>query len=250
MKHIVALSGGKDSTAMALRLADVEPRKYIYVCTPTGDELPTMINHWNRLESILGQPIIKVDGVTLGDLISHWSSLPSNKARWCTRVLKIERYNAWLADQDDIISYVGLRADEQGRAGMDFDDEAITIRFPLREWGWGESDVWDYLLKRDVKIPDRTDCARCYDQTLGEWWKLWRDYPDIYSDAEKQEARISKIREKPCTFRNPKRDTWPADLISMRKRFEKGEIPRGTVLQNDFFTGGARRKKVCRACTL
>lgn len=34
--HVVALSGGKDSTAMALRLAEVEPREYTYVCTPTG----------------------------------------------------------------------------------------------------------------------------------------------------------------------------------------------------------------------
>ena len=39
MKHIIALSGGKDSTALALRLAEVEPREYEYVFTPTGDEL-------------------------------------------------------------------------------------------------------------------------------------------------------------------------------------------------------------------
>lgn len=36
--HVVALSGGKDSTALALRLAETEPRDYTYVCTPTGDE--------------------------------------------------------------------------------------------------------------------------------------------------------------------------------------------------------------------
>ncbi len=44
-RHIIALSGGKDSTAMALRLAKVEPRDYEYVITPTGDELPEMIEH-------------------------------------------------------------------------------------------------------------------------------------------------------------------------------------------------------------
>ena len=38
MKHVVALSGGKDSTAMALELAEREPRDYVYVCTPTGNE--------------------------------------------------------------------------------------------------------------------------------------------------------------------------------------------------------------------
>jgi tRNA(Ile)-lysidine synthase TilS/MesJ len=35
MRHIVALSGGKDSTAMALRLAEVEPLDYEFVITPT-----------------------------------------------------------------------------------------------------------------------------------------------------------------------------------------------------------------------
>ena len=46
MKHVVALSGGKDSTALALRLAEIEPREYIYVCTPTGNEPPEMFAHW------------------------------------------------------------------------------------------------------------------------------------------------------------------------------------------------------------
>ena len=58
--HIVALSGGKDSTALALRLKEIEPRNYIYVCTPTGDELPEMIAHWHKLSSLLGQPILRV----------------------------------------------------------------------------------------------------------------------------------------------------------------------------------------------
>lgn len=42
--HVVALSGGKDSTALALRLKEIEPREYQYVCTPTGDELPDLGN--------------------------------------------------------------------------------------------------------------------------------------------------------------------------------------------------------------
>ena len=49
VQHIVALSGGKDSTALALRLAELEPREYVYVCTPTGDELPEMFAHWRKL---------------------------------------------------------------------------------------------------------------------------------------------------------------------------------------------------------
>ena len=57
---IVALSGGKDSTAMALRLAEIEPRQYQFVCTPTGDELPEMVDHWLHLGGLLGSPLLPV----------------------------------------------------------------------------------------------------------------------------------------------------------------------------------------------
>ena len=67
MTHVVALSGGKDSTAMALRLAEVEPREYVYICTPTGRELPEMEAHWSRLETLLGAPLLRVTNGSLGD---------------------------------------------------------------------------------------------------------------------------------------------------------------------------------------
>jgi hypothetical protein len=57
MKHIVAISGGKDSTALALHLAEIEPRDYTYLITPTGDELPEMVEHWEKLEQLLGKPV-------------------------------------------------------------------------------------------------------------------------------------------------------------------------------------------------
>jgi predicted PP-loop superfamily ATPase len=49
--HIVALSGGKDSTAMALRLRELHPDvPYRFIITPTGNELPTMDAHWAKLD--------------------------------------------------------------------------------------------------------------------------------------------------------------------------------------------------------
>ena len=59
--HVVALSGGKDSTCLAMALAEREPRDYTYVCTPTGDELPDMLTHWWKLEGILGKPILRIE---------------------------------------------------------------------------------------------------------------------------------------------------------------------------------------------
>jgi hypothetical protein len=238
MKHVVALSGGKDSTAMALRLKEIEPRDYVYVCTPTSNELPEMFEHWRRLGELLGKRLTPVVGGTLEGLIDKQNALPNWRQRWCTRMLKIEPYAAWLVQQGgEITSYVGLRADEEERAGVVY--PGIINRFPMREWGWGIGDVFNYLSSLGVAIPQRTDCAWCFFQKLGEWWDLWRNYPDIYKQGEEQEAKTGH------TFRSPGRDTWPAGLYELRLKFEAGHIPRGADLQPNLLN-----QAKCRECTI
>lgn len=241
--HVVALSGGKDSTAMALRLAEIEPRDYVYACTPTGDELPEMFAHWRNLGEMLGKPILPVMGSTLAARVKHYNALPNWRQRWCTRELKIEPYAKWLAAQraqhDEIVSYVGLRADEPEREGGDYASiGGVTQRFPMREWEWGLSDVWNYLAIRGVSIPARTDCARCFYQTLGQWWDLWKQHPEIYADAEREEAMTGH------TYRSPGRDTWPAALSELRREFERGRTPGGAEVQRPLFA--AMQCRVCR----
>ena len=135
IQHIVGLSGGKDSTALALRLAEVEPDiDFQYVCTPTGDELPTMIDHWARLELLLGKPIIRVTNRTLAEWIGEWDALPNARMRWCTRLLKIEPTIAYLKAHAPAINYVGLRSDEETRVGIYGDTES---RYPPQRVGAG-----------------------------------------------------------------------------------------------------------------
>jgi hypothetical protein len=240
--HIVGLSGGKDSTAMALALADQEPRAYTYVCTPTGDEFDEMIDHWRYLRDILpGRFVFLSSGHSLDGLIRHYSALPNWRQRWCTRQLKIEPTKDFLLQHAPCVSYVGLRADEPERQGIYGDIEGVSFRYPLREWGWGLRQVIGYLDSRGVAIPRRTDCARCFFQTLGEWWRLWRDHSDIYSQAEGQEAATGH------TFRSPGRDSWPASLMELRREFEAGRIPRGAEPNLSLFTGELQQ---CRVCSL
>lgn len=253
MKHVVALSGGKDSTAMAIWLSENEPQNYQYVWTPTGNELPEMIEHILRLSTILNAPILPVsNGNGLAGQIKRERMLPNNRARWCTRKLKLEPYYRWLANQTPCVSYVGLRADESSRQGMAFESgNGISLRFPLREAGFTEADVWQFLDERNVKIPPRTDCAWCYHQTLGEWWRLWRLHPDIYAEGEKLEAWMTELHGRKCTFRNDSRDTWPADLAGLRREFEAGRVPSRTVQQIDLFRGERRAMTgACRVCSL
>lgn len=224
MKHVVALSGGKDSTALALRLKELNPETpYEFVCTPTGDELPPMQAHWRRLEDLLGG-IKMLSTMTLEESIKEQMMLPNFRARWCTLDLKMRPFFTYMeTTPPGSYVYVGLRADEPDREGFQLGpDEKFVIKHPFREWRWGLSEVQEYLRCQDVEIPERTDCGACFYQRLGEWKTLSEKYPERYEKYIELEDMVSEARGKQHTFRSPGRDTWPADLRSLREEFRKG----------------------------
>jgi 3'-phosphoadenosine 5'-phosphosulfate sulfotransferase (PAPS reductase)/FAD synthetase len=228
------LSGGKDSTCLALALNEREPRDYEYTFTPTGDELPELYAHLARVEDLLGKPIRRLScGKTLDEVIEENGMLPNFRARFCTRILKIEPTIEYMASlPPGSIMYVGLRADEGERIGIYGDD--VKCDFPFRRWGWGVKDVWAYLERRGVSIPRRTDCGKCYHQRISEWRNLWRDHPERFTAAADMEQRMGH------TFRSPGRDTWPVKLVDMGKEFARGRPIRGD----------GKEGEVCRVCSL
>jgi len=232
-RHIVGLSGGKDSTALALWLVENEPRPYEFICNFTGNETPEMVEHWAKLEGLLGSKLIPVThSADLVQLCEQMNMLPNFRQRWCTRILKIEPTIAFMESlPDSSVLYVGLRADEESRPGIYGED--LTIRFPLREQGFTEAMVLDYLCKRGVTIPDRTDCMLCPYQRLGEWHYTWLHLPEHYAEGVRLEAKTGH------TFRSPGRDTWPASLAELAKEFERGRPIRKS-----------KRDTTCRVCSL
>jgi len=227
---------------MALRLAECEPREYVYLCTPTGNELPEMATHWDRLEGLLGTPLTRITNRTLTYWIDHFHALPNWRMRWCTRLLKIEPCKAFLLRSTPATLYVGLRADEPARDGVIYGG-ATSEDYPLRRWGWGIDDVRSYLAQRDVKIPKRTDCAWCYAQRLSEWYALLRDHPGVYASA----AALEQSTEH--TFRSAQRDTWPAALADLRQEFEL-RLPRGISNQLTMFDDDDDLQGACRVCRM
>jgi 3'-phosphoadenosine 5'-phosphosulfate sulfotransferase (PAPS reductase)/FAD synthetase len=241
-RHVVALSGGKDSSALALLLVEREPRDYLFLCTPTGNEPDAMFAHWRKLGELLGSPVVplmKPGG--LKGCINEQKMLPNFRARFCTRILKIEPYRGWLVMNTPCTSYVGLRADEEGRAGGAYGDiPGVTMRFPLREWGMSEADVWAYLNARGVIIPRRTDCKWCYHQRIGEWYLFWSEDIEGWMEGEAIEAQWG------ATFRSPGRDTWPVSMKGLREAFEGGRIPKSVEREKNRH----REAGACRVCTL
>lgn len=232
--NYVAFSGGKDSTALVLRLAGMG-EDFACIFTPAGNEPEAVFAHVAAIGKLTGREVIQPPTVTLMHLILSYRALPNWRQRWCTRQIKIEPCIAFLLDHPDSTLYVGLRADEEARPGI-YGDFA-KIRFPMREWGWDEADVWKYLDAQGVTIPPRTNCKLCYGQQLGEWYALWRDDPTEWERGEVLEAHTGH------TFRSPGRDTWPASLKDLRARFEAGDIPRGAPIQERLFG-------VCRECRM
>lgn len=246
-RQVVALSGGKDSTAMALALTHFEPSRYEFVITPTGDELPDMVAHWDLCAAMLGAPLTPVGTRTLMGLCVEQKALPNHRARWCTRMIKLEPYYNWLGEQGPVVSYVGLRADEESRPGMLFPDvNQVQMDFPMRRWGWVLDDVLAFLDFLGVKVPERSDCALCFWQKLGEWYRLWREYPARFQRGVDLEAFVTASRGTPYTFRSPQRDSWPAPLADLRREFEAGRVPTKSLAIMD------KRRQVgaCRVCTL
>lgn len=231
--NYVAFSGGKDSTALALRLHELG-EDFTLLFTPTGNELPDLRAHIDRIVALTEKPLVEPPNRSLAFWIEEFKALPNHRQRWCTRLIKIEPCIRHLEAHPGSTLSVGLRADEGEREGL-YGDYA-TYRYPLREWGWDLPAVRLYLKGRGIEVPKRTDCAFCYGQRIVEWRNLWRDYPALYAEAERIEAETGR------TFRSPNRDTWPAPLAALRAEFERGRPIRGE-----------RREEAdmpCRVCRL
>ena len=188
-RHVLGISGGKDSSALAVYMRDRVPDMEYFFCD-TGEELPETYDYLLRLESYLGKPIVRLNSERG---FEHWRRvygdyLPSAQMRWCTRQLKIRPLEAWIGD-DPAVSYVGIRADED-RSGYVSTKPNIRAVFPFKEDGLTKDDIFRILAESGVGIPSyyewrsRSGCYFCFFQRKAEWLGLKARHPELYEKAK------------------------------------------------------------------
>lgn len=199
-RHVLGISGGKDSAALAVYIKDKYPEiadKMEYFFTDTGAELEEVYETLDKLEAYLGKPI---DRLSSNRDFDHWLQmhdymLPSANVRWCTKVLKIKPFEAFVGD-DPVISYVGIRADED-REGYISKKSTIKAVFPFAEDGIVRDDVFQ-MLEDSVGIPayyewrSRSGCFFCFFQRQDEWLGLKRRHPNLFQMALDMEQGVGK----------------------------------------------------------
>ncbi|WP_412463323.1 phosphoadenosine phosphosulfate reductase family protein [Halobacteriovorax sp. RT-2-6] len=193
-RQICPLSGGKDSTALAILLKGKIPNLE-YVFTDTGAELPEAYEYLDKLEAFLGQPIIRLNSEKTFDYLlqKNGNYLPSARARWCTAEMKIKSYEKFVGD-DLIESYVGIRADEN-REGYISDKDNIKPRYPFKEYGIDLDGVNQLLEESGIGMPkyyewrSRSGCYFCFFQRQIEWVGLKERHPDLFEKAKEYEKR-------------------------------------------------------------
>jgi 3'-phosphoadenosine 5'-phosphosulfate sulfotransferase (PAPS reductase)/FAD synthetase len=198
VRHVLSLSGGKDSAALAIFLRDrVENMEYMF--SDTNKELPETYEYLDRIEAYLGKRIVRLNAKVGFD---HWYELyggmiPSNHRRWCTRALKLKPFEDFVGN-DPVFNYVGLRADED-REGYISHKPNITPVYPFREHGLKLKDIEEILRDSGIGMPPytkwgrtRSGCYFCFYQQKIEWVRLKETYPDLYDKAKEYERPYEK----------------------------------------------------------
>lgn len=202
VRHILSLSGGKDSTALALYMRDRVPETE-YVFCDTGEELSETYDYLLKIEAVLGKNVQRLnpDRPFRHYLDLYRGVLPDPRTRWCTRMLKLRPFEHYVGD-DPVYLYVGIRADEPHRKGYVSTKPNIMARFPFVEDGITRDDVMRILQDSGLGMPayyewrSRSGCYFCFFQQRREWIGLLERHPDLYwkaAEFEKYDETTGKM---------------------------------------------------------
>jgi 3'-phosphoadenosine 5'-phosphosulfate sulfotransferase (PAPS reductase)/FAD synthetase len=271
-KHVLGLSGGKDSAALAVYMRDFFPDIDIeYYFTDTGKELPEVYSFLSRLEGYLGKTILRLNPDMDFDfwLTKHNNFLPSPQARWCTICMKLKPFEKWIKGFLDegytVYSYVAIRSDEDYREGYQSRNENLIVKLPFKENGVDKNGVIEILNNTGLGLPDyykwrsRSGCTFCFFQRKIEWVHLLEVHPNAFAEAKSYEKTSEKYGS-PFTWSEhesleelakPERilqikEDYEKRLERLKKKYQGNPLrPGNTEIDIDELYG---QSKVCLAC--
>lgn len=184
VRHVLGISGGKDSAALAIYMKGKYPNLNIeYYNTDTGCELAETDLLINRLESYLGgiERLRAAKDSPEPTPFEHFlkasgNFLPSPQQRWCTQKMKLAEMERFVGDTPTI-SYVGIRGDED-REGYVSTKPNIQAIFPFRKNIWSIDVIHTVLHKNNLA-------------------RFREIYLNLASDATKED--LSKILDHPLS---------------------------------------------------
>jgi len=207
VRHVLGISGGKDSAALAIYLNDKYPKLNIeYYFCETHKELEETYKLINELENYLSKKIIRLKAAPESPephqfdhfLKLYGNYLPSANARWCTREMKLEPFEEFVGN-DPTISYVAIRGDED-REGYISHKENIQSIFPFRKNIWSKEIIDNTLTNKNMDIL----CDIC-----------------LTVNSKKNAELLIKILKEPLSFQYERdrklKDILTLDVISFNK---------------------------------
>lgn len=232
VRHILALSGGKDSSALAVYMrGKVENMEYVFC--DTGEELDETYEYISKLQDYLCAEIITLkserDFKYYVDLYN--GVLPDARTRWCTRMLKLKPYEDYIGD-DPVISYVGIRADEPNRTGYISTKPNIKAMFPFVEDNIRHDDVMRILTDAGLGLPryydwrSRSGCYFCFYQQKREWVGLKEHHPKLFEKAKEFEKFDPETGERYTWNQGESLDelAHPERVAQIKEEYEKRKL--------------------------
>jgi len=271
-KHVLGISGGKDSAALAVFMRDNYPELDIeYFFTDTGKELPEVYSFLGKLEGYLGKSILRLNPDRDFDfwLMKHNNFLPSPQARWCTVCMKLKPFEKWVNNYINngykVYSYIAIRSDEEYREGYQSRNNNLEVKLPFKLNGIDKNSVIEILNNTGLGLPDyyqwrsRSGCTFCFFQRKIEWVHLLEMHPDAFEEAKNYEKTSEKYGS-PFTWSEhesledlskPERiiqikEDYQKRIERLKKQAQGNPLrPNNTQVDIDELYG---KSKVCLAC--
>jgi hypothetical protein len=200
-RHVLGVSGGMDSTALAIFMQTTHPEIPIeYFFCDTGKEPPETYEFLDQLESWLGRPIQRLYPKFGFDFWFQEYNyfLPSANARWCTRKLKVEPFELWirpsLQSGTKVHNYIALRDDERERHIPAPSHNNLRTETPFLSHHVTLAEVKEILFASEFGFARYYDwrtqsgCSFCFFQRKIDWVGLKREHPELYEEARKYEV--------------------------------------------------------------